>query len=103
MTPDVLLVGACAVVAYGACGALEIELPNGRAVSPAAAFGPALAAVSLDPNLRVSPLAFFGAGLAANVLALALTRRLAITAVLHSVGLATSFALVSASINITRY
>lgn len=94
MSESAILTAGCAVLAYGASGGIEIELPNGRRVSPAAAFGPALAALGAINYEASSPLVLFPLAVAIEVSVLLLRRRRPWSAVLHAVGLLASYGLV---------
>lgn len=91
MSASAILTASCAVLAYGASAGIEIELPNGRRVSPAAAFGPALAALGTVGYEASFPLLLFPSAIAIEVSVVLLRRRRAWSAVLHAVSLLASF------------
>lgn len=91
MSGSGVLTAACAVVVYGVSAGIEIELPNGRRVSPTAAFGPALAALAAGSYEASFQLLLLPSAIAVEALVVLLLRRRAWSAVLHAVGLVGSF------------
>ena len=92
MNADILL-GASAVLAFGASTAFEIELPNATHVSPASAFGAALAAVAVSTN-GVSPVQLLLVALAIQLVIVGAIRRKWGTSAIHGASLAIAFGFV---------
>lgn len=97
MNVEAFVASGFAVLAYGASAGISIELPNGRRVSPTAAFGPAVAALG-GGGYEVAPsVALFASAVLIELVVVVLRKSQVRTAVLHSVALAASFLVVMLS------
>ena len=93
MTSQYFLVLLFGVGAYVASAAIDIELPNGARVSPAASFGPPLMAIAITHPAEAAPWIALLAALIAQVLIVATVLRKPFAAVTHAIGLVAAYAL----------
>lgn len=87
MNGEALVAASLAVVAYGASAGVEVELPNGRRVSPVAAFGPAVAALGAGGYEVVPSWALLSSAVLFETAVVLLRRRPVRVAVVHALGL----------------
>lgn len=90
MNVEAIVTGGFAVLAYGTSAGIEVDLPNGRRVSPVAAFGPAVAALGAGGYEVAPSLALVTSAVLIELSVVCLRKRHVRTALLHALGLSAS-------------